>query len=125
MLQLERTMTAEAYRGDDLVCDHVDVRVYCDRDRVGLTVRERRCYTARFADHIDGQLRKELGTLARRRGAASKRIADQLEPIELVTEDGTFVGKLRPPDVPHRGDLDNIEFAILRELDAGGPARLH
>jgi hypothetical protein len=112
---------ARAYRGGQLVCGRVDVRIGCDSDRVRLATGERRFVVVRFLDELDPALRRELAALVTRRGAAAKRIAERLAPITLVIdgagdEQMQVVGHLQPP---HRrfGELHDVEFAI-RELKA-------
>lgn len=78
------------------------------------TQRERRVVRARFHEPLDDELRGELNQLLRRRGAAARRIADDLEAIEIVIEDPRgeperIVGHVQPPRVRH-GRLREIEF---------------
>lgn len=111
---------ARAYRDGRLVAGRV--RLIVDHDvRVGLASRERRRRSLRasFAERVDPALRAELVAVARRRGAAARRAADRIEPIEIVIDDPyhgreRIVGRLEPPQVRH-GDLCDIEFAV-REL---------
>lgn len=108
-----------AYRAGRLVCARVRVTIGHD-DRLGLTRRERRYVSACFQERLDRALRIELIALLRRRGAAGYRIAERLDPIELVVDqpDGhtrRIVGRLQPPQLRH-GRLRDIEF-VLRELE--------
>ena len=108
-----------AYRAGRLVCSRVQVTIGHD-DRLGLTRRERRYVSARFQERLDRALRTELIGLLRRRGAAGYRIAERIDPIELVVDepDGgchRIVGRLQPPPLRH-GRLRDIEFG-LRELE--------
>lgn len=111
---------ARAYRDGRLVAGRV--RLTVDRDvRVGLAPRERhrRHMRAAFLERVDPILRDELAAVARRRGAAARRAADRMEPIEVVIEDAhrgleRIVGRVEPPQL-RRGDLDEIEFGV-REL---------
>jgi hypothetical protein len=111
---------ARAYRDGRLVAARV--RLTVDHDvRVGLTPRERRRRSLRasFAERVDPALRAELVAVARRHGAAARRAADRMEPIEVVIEDPhrgreRIVGRVQPPQ-GRRGDLDEIEFG-LQEL---------
>jgi hypothetical protein len=111
---------ARAYRDGRLVAGRV--RVTVDRDvRVGLAPRERgrRQVRAAFLERVDPILRDELVAVARRRGAAARRAADRMDPIEVVIDDPRrgrerIVGRVEPPQ-QRRGDLDAIEF-VLREL---------
>jgi hypothetical protein len=61
-------------------------------------------------------LREELDELVQRRGAASRRAAERIEPIELVFDDPhlglqRIIGQIEPPQ-RHRGNLDEIEFGL-------------
>jgi len=118
---LEPFRWARAYRGAQLVCGRVEVRIGRDGDRFGLAARERRYVVARFLEHLDPALRGELTALVCRRGAAAKRIAERLAPITLVIDDDTahgqlqLVGHLQPPHL-RRGELRDVEFSI-RELN--------
>jgi hypothetical protein len=112
--------SARAYRDGHLVAGRV--RLIVDHDvRVGLAPRERRRRSLRaaFVERVDPALRAELVAVARRRGAAARRAADRMEPIEVVIDDPhrgrqRIVGRVQPPQVRH-GDLCDIEFAV-REL---------
>jgi hypothetical protein len=93
----------------------VQVTVGLD-DRLGLTRSERRMVRVRFCEPVDDNLRAELGTLVRRRGTASRRAAERMEPIELVIDDPSgeyerITGRLQPPDTRH-GRLGEIEFGL-------------
>jgi hypothetical protein len=85
-------------------------------DRLGLTRRERRSVRVRFCEPIDDDLRTELTELARRRGTASERAAERIDPIELVIDNSwggreRISGRLRPPHKRH-GRLHEIEFGF-------------
>jgi hypothetical protein len=87
-------------------------------DRLGLTRRERRSVRVRFCEPIDDALRTELTELARRRGTASERAAERIDPIELVIDNPRgecerITGRLRPPHGRH-GRLRDIEFGFGR-----------
>jgi hypothetical protein len=74
----------------------------------------------RFDEPVDDDLRSDLTVLARRRGRASERAADRIEPIEVVVDDPCgeqqrMIGGLRPPQRRH-GQLREIEFG-LHELN--------
>jgi hypothetical protein len=104
-----------AYRAERLVCARVRVTIG-DDDRLGLTRRERRYVSARFQEGLDRALRTDLVALLHRRGAASYRMAERLDPIELVVDqpDGDarrIVGRLQPPQLRH-GRLRDIEFVL-------------
>jgi hypothetical protein len=112
---------ARAYRDGRLVAGRV--RLTVDHDvRVGLAPRERRRRSLRasFTERVDPALRAELVAVARRRGAAARRAADRMEPIEVVVDDPRrgrerIVGRVLPPQ-QRRGDLDEIEFVVREEL---------
>ena len=113
------TSWGRAYRAGRLVCARVRITIGHD-DRLGLTRRERRYVSARFQDRLDRALRTELIELLCRRGAAGYRMAEGLDPIELVVDDPggdchRIVGRLQPPQLRH-GRLRDVEFA-LRELE--------
>ena len=108
-----RWRAGRAYRAGRLVCGCVQVAVRFD-DRLGLTRRERRLVRVRFSEPVDDDLRAELSELARRRGMASQRAAERIDPIELVIDDPSgeherMTGRLRPPHRRH-GRLREIEF---------------
>lgn len=118
---MERYRQARAYRQGRLVAGRVEVTVERTDDRLGLSPRERRRIVARFLEQ-EPELRDELAALVRRRGAASRRIADGLAPVEVVADDGPggerrLLCRLQPPQQRY-GELREIEFG-LREL---GPA---
>jgi hypothetical protein len=110
-----------AYRDGRLVAGRV--RLIVDHEvRVGLAPRERRRRFLRavFTERVDPILRDELAAVARRRGAAARRAADRMDPIEVIVEDRhlgrqRIVGRIEPPRVC-RGDLDETEFAV-REIE--------
>lgn len=104
-----------AYRSGRLICGCVHVTVSLD-DRLGLTRRERRVVRVRFHEPVDDDLRTDLTALARRRGTASERVADRIDPIEVVIDDSSgeqerIIGGLRPPQRRH-GRLREIEFGL-------------
>jgi hypothetical protein len=105
-----------AYRGETLVCACVQVMIGRDDDRSGRVAHERRYVTARFVERLDPTLHTELTALVRRRGMAARRVAETLDPIELVVDDPRhgrqrMVGRLEPPHL-RRGELREIEFAV-------------
>lgn len=70
----------------------------------------------RFSEPIDDELRAQLSELARRRGTASERAAERIDPIELIIDDPSsehehMTGRLRPPHSRH-GRLNEIEFGF-------------
>ncbi len=104
-----------AYRTGRLVCGCVQVALRVD-DRLGLTLGERCTVLVRFCEPVADDLRDELTTLARRRGAASERAAERTDPIELVIDDPLgererITGRLRPPHRRH-GRLREMEFGF-------------
>lgn len=119
MVTEQRYAWGRAYRGERLVCARVQVTIGRDHDRLGLARHERGYVLARFQERLDGALRTELAELVRRRGAAARRIAETLEPIELVVDDPRrgrqrVIGRVQPPQLRY-GQLREIEFAV-REL---------
>jgi hypothetical protein len=112
----QRYAWGRAYRDGRLVCWRVHVTIGRDMDRLGLAPHERRYVTARFRERLDRDLHAELLALARRRGAAARRVAESLAPIVIVVDDPRhgrtrLTGRLQPPQV--RGvDLADIEFTI-------------
>jgi IS4 transposase len=117
---VERYRWARAYREGRLVAGRVELAVEADDLRIGLSLSERRRIVARFVERLDPELRDELAQLVRRRGAAGKRIAERLAPVEVVAEDRDgserrFLCRLQPPQQRY-GDLWEIEFD-LRELE--------
>ena len=111
---------ARAYRHGRLIAGRV--RLIVDHDvRVGIAPRERRrrFLRAAFVERVDPALRAELVAVARHRGAAARRAADRMEPIEVVIDDPhhgrqRIVGRVEPPQ-QRRGDLDEIEFVVREE----------
>jgi hypothetical protein len=115
----QRQAWGRAYRDGRLVCWRMHVTIGRHEARLGLAAHERRYVTARFRERLDSALRDELVALARRRGAAARRLADRMEPIVIVVDDPRdgrrrVVGRLEPPQV-RAGHLADIEFAV-REL---------
>ena len=121
-----RYLWARAYRHGELVCGRVDLRVW-DSGRLGLTADERREVAVRFLERIAPGFRRELDGLRGRRGSFARRVAERMEPIELVADhvemgDLRIVGHLQPPQRRH-GEMYETEFG-LRELPgepSGGP----
>jgi hypothetical protein len=117
----QRYAWGRAYRDGTLVCGRVNVIV--DHDiRVGLAPRERRrrFLRAAFTERVDPTLRAELAAVARHHGAAARRAADRMDPIEVILDDPhrgrqRIVGRVQPPQQRH-GDLDEIEFVVREEL---------
>jgi hypothetical protein len=110
-----RWRVGRAYRAGRLICSCVHVAIRFD-ERLGLTRRERRLVHVRFSEPVADDLRVELSELARRRGSASERAAERIDPIELVIDDPYgecehITGRLRPPHRRH-GRLREIEFGF-------------
>jgi len=104
-----------AYRAGRLVCGCVHVTIGRD-DRLGLTQQERRLVWVRFHEPVDDELRAELTRLVRRRGSAARRVAERIDPIEVVVDDPRgdrqrIVGHLEPPQVRH-GQIGDIKFGL-------------
>ncbi len=96
--------SAHACRDDEVVCGRVELTVGADT-RLGLTARERRRLTVQFLDRLEPRLRAELTELVHRRGAAARRAAERMNPIEIVFDD------------PLRG-LQRITGCVQRRSDA-------
>jgi hypothetical protein len=114
-----RAAAGRAYRGERLVCARVQLRFGRDDDRLGLARHERRVVLARFCEGLDPALRGELAELVRRRGAAARRVAETIDPVEIIVDDAgrgreRLIARLQPPQL-RRGALREIEFG-LREL---------
>lgn len=104
-----------AYRAGRLVCGCVHVTTSPD-ERLGLTEHERRVVRVRFQEPVADDLRNELHQLVGRRGRASDRAAERIDPIELVIDNSwggreRITGRLRPPQRRH-GLLREIEFGF-------------
>jgi hypothetical protein len=118
----KRYPLGRAYRDGRLVCWRVHVTIGRDDHRLGLAPHERRYVTASFRERVDNDLHAELVQLARRRGAAAKRIAESMEPLVIVVDDPRsgerhrMVARLQPPQIRGSG-LSEIEFGV-RELPA-------
>jgi hypothetical protein len=113
----QRRRLARAYRSGRLICGWVQVTI-SDDERLGLTQDERQVVRLRFHEPLDDGLRSELAELLRRRGAAARRAAERIEPIEVVVDDPQgarqrILGSVQPPQA-HHGRLRDIEFALRR-----------
>ena len=111
---------ARAYCDGRLVAGRV--RLTVDHDvRVELAPHERRrSLRASFTERVDPALHAELVAVARRRGAAARRAADRIAPLELFVGDPhrgreRIVGRVLPPPQQGHGDFAEIEFGV-REL---------
>ena len=121
MVVEQRYGWGRAYRDGRLVAGRV--RLVVGRDvRVGLAPRERRrrVLRAAFTERVDRVLRAELAAVARRRGAAARRAADRMDPVEVVVEDPhrgrqRIVGRVLPPH-QRGGSFDEVEFGLREEL---------
>jgi len=114
-----RRALGRAYRAGRMVCGWVQVTIGED-ERLGLTEQERRLVRLRFHEPLDDGLRSELAQLIARGGAAARRTAERVDPIEVVVDDPQggherILGRVEPPQVRH-GRLRDIEFA-LRKLE--------
>jgi hypothetical protein len=97
------------------VCGRVELTVDADM-RLDLTARERRLITVRFLDRLEPALRAELTELVRRRGAAARRAAERMDPIEIVFDDPRLgvqriSGWIQPPQ-RRNSDLHDIQFGL-------------
>jgi hypothetical protein len=106
---------ARAYRDGELVCGRVELTVTVDV-RLGLAPHERRHLAARFLERVHPALRTELAELVRRRGAAGRRAAERMQPVEIVFDDPRhgrqrLAGSVQPPQA-RRGELYEIEFGL-------------
>jgi hypothetical protein len=106
---------ARAYHDGELVCSRVELTVTAD-PRLGPAPHERRRFAARFLERLHPSLRTELAELVRRRGAAGRRAAERMQPVELVFDDPRhgrqrLVGSVQPPQM-RRGELYEIEFGL-------------
>lgn len=110
-----RRRWAHACRDGEVVCARVELTFRTD-PRLGLTLHERHRLAARFVEHLHPVLREELNQLVHRRGAACRRAAERIEPIELVFEDPRrgvqrIVAEIQPPQT-RRSDLHDITFDL-------------
>ncbi len=115
MLTEHRYTWGRAYRDGEVVCGRVHVTIGRDA-RLGLARHERLYVAARFLERLHPALRTELTALVRRRGAAARRVAERMEPIELVFDDvhlghQRIIARVEPPQL-RRGELREIEFGL-------------
>ena len=115
-LMARRCCVAHGCRDGAVVCGRVELTVAAD-SRLGLTPRERRSFTVRFLDGLEPGLRSELITLVRRRGAAARRAAERMQPIEIVFDDPLrglqrIAGSVQPPQRRNGVDLRDIAFGL-------------
>jgi hypothetical protein len=116
----QRYAWGRAYRDGEVVCARVQITIGRD-GRLGLAQHERRYVVARFLERLHPALRTELTQLARRRGAAARRAAERMDPIEVIFDDRRLgrqriVAWVQPPQL-RCGELREIEFG-LREPSA-------
>jgi hypothetical protein len=118
---VRRSCSAHACRDAEVVCGRVELTMRAD-SRLGLTPRERRILTVRFLDAVEPGLRTELTTLVNRRGAAARRAAERMAPIEIVFDDPLqglqrIAGSIQPPQRRNGLHLRDVQFG-LRAADA-------
>lgn len=95
MTVLQR-LEGSAYRDGRVVCARVAVTVVTDAPSA-------RHVLVRFVDGVDRQLRGELQRLTARRGTFAIRLAERLDPVEIVGRDARgalqwrLVGRLERP----------------------------
>jgi hypothetical protein len=110
-LLLAVVIWGRAYRNGEVVCDRVQVTIGRD-GRLGLAQHERRTVVARFLGPRP-DLRDELAAVARRRGAAARRAADRIAPIEFIDDKGhRIVGRVQPPQLRCARELREVEFGL-------------
>lgn len=121
----QRFMWGRAYRKGRVVASRVEVTVVRDA-RVGPAATRR--ITARFCEGLAPALRAELERLACVRGVYNRqRIADRLQPIDIVTHDRRhgahrIAAVLQPLPKPRHDRVEDIEFRI-RSVPGGDGAR--
>lgn len=99
-MTLLQRLEGSAYRDGRLVCEHVIVAVVTNAPSA-------RHVLVRFVDTVDQQLRGELQRLIDRRGAFAVRLAERLDPIQIIGRNvhGTLqwqlVGRLERPAGQH------------------------
>jgi hypothetical protein len=89
-------LEGSAYRDGQLVCARAAVTIVADAPSA-------RRVRVRFVDGVDQRLRDELERLLARRGAFATRLAERLDPVEIVGHDAygglewRLVGRLERP----------------------------
>jgi hypothetical protein len=116
-----RSCSAHVCRDAEVVCGRAEMTIRADT-RLGLTPRERHILTVRFLDRLEPGLRTELTKLVSRRGAAARRAAERMAPIEIVFDDPLrglqrIAGSVQPPQRRTGIDLRDVQFG-LRAADA-------
>jgi len=104
-----------AYRDGEIVCARVQLTIGRDGG-LGLARHERRYVVARFLERLHPTLHGELAELSRRRGAAARRAAERMDPIEVVFDDERLgrqriTAWVQPPQIRCR-ELREIEFGL-------------
>jgi hypothetical protein len=118
----QRYTWGRAYRDGEVVCARVHITIGRD-GRLGLARHERRYVVARFVERLHPTLRTELNELARRRGAAARRAAERMDPIEVVFDDRhlgsqRIVARVQPPQVrPRQRDRRAALIRTVRVLE--------
>jgi hypothetical protein len=93
-------LEGSAYRDGQLVCARVAVTIVAEAPSA-------RHVLVRFDDGVDQQLRAELQRVAARRGAVATRLAELLDPVEIVGRDShgslqwRLVGSVERPAARH------------------------
>lgn len=114
-----RRLEGSAYRDGQLVCARVVVTVVADAPSA-------RHVLVRFAGGVDQQLRDELQRLTARRGAFAMRLAERLDPVEVVGRDADgglqwrLVGRLERPAAQHWPPTDT-EFWLRESAERSAP----
>jgi hypothetical protein len=111
-----RSCSARVCRDDEVVCGRAELTTRADT-RLGLAPRERRIFTVRFLGGLEPGLRTELTTLVSRRGAAARRAAERMAPIEIVFDDPLrglqrIAGSVQPPQRRNGVDLRDVQFGL-------------
>jgi len=110
MTVLQR-LEGSAYRDGQLVCARAAVTVVADAPAA-------RRVRVRFVEGVDQRLRDELDRLMTRRGAFATRLAERLDPVEIVGRDAygglqwRLVGRLERPAAQYWPPTDT-EFWLL------------
>ena len=118
MTVLQR-LEGSAYRDGRLVCERVVLTVVADAPTA-------RHVLVRFAEGVDQQLRGELQRLMARRGAFAMRLAERLDPVEVVGRDADgglqwrLVGRLERPAAQYWPPTDT-EFWLRESGQRSAP----
>jgi hypothetical protein len=112
-------LEGSAYRDGRLVCERVVLTVVADAPTA-------RHVLVRFAEGVDQQLRGELQRLMARRGAFAMRLAERLDPVEVVGRDADgglqwrLVGRLERPAAQYWPPTDT-EFWLRESGQRSAP----